>query len=62
MLKNILKLNGAQELSENEQKKVNGGLPMACSQIFANGCDRQISQTTCNQGGGSYLKLCKCCQ
>jgi hypothetical protein len=27
MLKNILNLNGAQQLSKNEQKVVNGGLP-----------------------------------
>ncbi len=26
MLKNILKLNGAQQLSKNEQKSINGGL------------------------------------
>jgi hypothetical protein len=26
MLKNILKLNGAQQLSKNEQKEVNGGI------------------------------------
>jgi len=26
MLKNILKLDGAQELSKNEQKAINGGL------------------------------------
>jgi hypothetical protein len=29
MLKNILKLNGAQELTKNEQKSINGG-KIAC--------------------------------
>jgi hypothetical protein len=34
MLKNILNLNGAQQLSKNEQKEVNGGIPrelLVCS-------------------------------
>ena len=28
MLKNILKLDGAQKLSKNEQKTINGGIPV----------------------------------
>jgi hypothetical protein len=31
MLKNILNLNGAQQLSKNEQKSVNGGGPFGVS-------------------------------
>jgi len=30
MLKNILKLDGAQQLTKNEQKSINGGLPTGC--------------------------------
>jgi hypothetical protein len=30
MLKNILKLDGAQQLSKNEQKSISGGLPTGC--------------------------------
>ena len=28
MLKNILNLDGAQQLSKNEQKEINGGIPV----------------------------------
>ena len=31
MLKNILKLDGAQQLSKNEQKEINGGIPVGCA-------------------------------
>jgi hypothetical protein len=34
MLKNILKLEGAQELTKNEQKSINGGL----NTCFEGGC------------------------
>ena len=47
MLKNILKLDGAQELSKNEQTSVNGGnfiiTDIVCSNIwdcYAAGADR----------------------
>lgn len=30
MLKNILNLKGAQQLSNNEQKEINGGAPQWC--------------------------------
>jgi hypothetical protein len=30
MLKNIIKLDGAQQLSKNEQKEINGGRPVPC--------------------------------
>lgn len=39
MLKNILKLNGAQELSKNEQKSVLGGL---------------LTQAQCEDLGGTW--------
>jgi hypothetical protein len=31
MLKNILKLDGAQELTKNEQKSINGGVTEQCA-------------------------------
>ena len=34
MLKNILKLDGAQKLSKNEQKSINGGKIMACAECW----------------------------
>lgn len=48
MLKNILNLSGAQQLSRNEQKSINGGI---CeSQYCAPGYTRQA----CIQAGGAY--------
>jgi hypothetical protein len=37
MLKNILNLNGAQELSKEEQKGINGGVTEACAKALAAG-------------------------
>lgn len=48
MLKNILDLNGAQELTSNEQKTINGGIPQGCKQAWLN-----EDGTTC--GPGYYL-------
>lgn len=64
MLKNILKLDGAQQLSKNEQKTINGGITQACAESML-GC-RIKGTTAC---GGAYptettkpscgtLKLC----
>ena len=35
MLKNILNLEGAQKLSNNEQKSINGGITEACANAWA---------------------------
>jgi hypothetical protein len=48
MLKNILNLEGAQKLTKNEQKKINGGL-----------CEGQwiqcgMTQLDCTSEGGRY--------
>ena len=43
MLKNILKLDGAQKLSKNEQKTINGGITEAMAQCLANGCVMQTA-------------------
>ncbi|WP_299769022.1 hypothetical protein [uncultured Dokdonia sp.] len=60
MLKNILKLNGAQELSKNEQTSINGGYNfiitnIPCSNIFdclAAGTDRcYFGATPGNENG-----------
>jgi hypothetical protein len=41
MLKNILKLNGAQQLSKNDQKEVFGGIePQRCDCGTLRGCSR----------------------
>lgn len=61
MLKNILKLNGAQQLSKNEQKEVNGGITVACAQAQANGCTPPIAPGVCNPGD-FYNRTCRCCQ
>jgi hypothetical protein len=37
MLKNILKLEGAQKLSKNEQKKIDGGKPVWSGACYCNG-------------------------
>lgn len=42
MLKNILKLNGAQELSKNEKKSISGGIPKCYS--------------LCGEAGGVVVK------
>ncbi len=61
MLKSILKLNGAQQLSKKEQKQVNGGngkgrcaqpafggnCPNGTCQIEFNGCCLPYSMTYC---------------
>ena len=51
MLKNILKLDGAQQLSKNEQKEINGGLTptTGCS---TGGVRSNINSCLCN--GGYY--------
>jgi hypothetical protein len=35
MLKNILKLEGTQKLTKNEQKSINGGITEACANAWA---------------------------
>jgi hypothetical protein len=38
MLKNILKLEGAQKLTKDQQKSINGGvIQCECSQVFIDG-------------------------
>ncbi|MCL9807589.1 hypothetical protein NAT51_18850 [Flavobacterium amniphilum] len=34
MLKNILNLEGSQELTNNEQKAINGGIPQGCKRAM----------------------------
>lgn len=47
MLKNILNLDGAQQLSQNEQKEINGG-----RKLFKGTCDNPVggSVLVCPQG------------
>ena len=55
MLKNILKLNGAQELSKSEQKTINGSLAQVpsikcyCGGVYAGTCwSVSCCVTTCS--------------
>ena len=61
MLKNILKLNGAQQLSKNEQKSINGGITQACSNALFYGCTPNVTAAVCVAGEGFYSAACKCC-
>ena len=49
MKKSILNLRGAQELSKNEQKSINGGICVS-QRLYPN-----MSQSQCNAVGGLYL-------
>jgi hypothetical protein len=62
MLKNILKLDGAQQLSKNEQKTIIGGITKECANAYSNGCNRTINAVDCfNIYDGVYNNTCKCC-
>lgn len=53
MLKNILKVKGAQQLSTNEQKAIKGG-------IDGYYCYVAISQTQCSAAGGKWSPIGMC--
>ncbi|WP_310555800.1 hypothetical protein [Flavobacterium sp.] len=56
MLKNILKLEGAQQLSKNEQKTINGGITRECSNALSyctNVARKTLAQ--CNALGGDLF-------
>lgn len=58
MLRNILKLNGIQEISKEEQKKVNGGIiPEGCTLEVYSG----MTKPDCLAEGGVYTatRLCR---
>lgn len=65
MLKNILGLAGAEQLSKNEQKSINGGIILPCvdSEIVCTG----IGNAACPRGQGCFLlgsesdaAICQC--
>ena len=59
MLKNILKLEGAQKLSKNEQKSINGGITKAMSDcMLANGCVMGTHPSTWVNGCGASVIWC----
>lgn len=59
MLKNILKLNGTQKLSKNEQKLINGGVTAAMAQcMFNNGCVLGAHPSNWENGCGSKTIWC----
>lgn len=58
MLKNILNLKGAQEMTKNEQKEINGGLKHTCrGGLWCTG------DAVCTQGG-TVNAICvnQCCE
>lgn len=61
MLKNILNLNGAQEISKNELKSINGGITKACANAIAAGCVINVTAAACFAAEGVYNTACKCC-
>ena len=64
MLKKVLNLEGAQKISNNEQKIIVGGLPYYCVQKIHLDmtCDAVMDQATCNLNGGFYDSICRCCE
>lgn len=53
MLKNILKLSGAQELSKNQQKSINGGRPPGCQGTDVTNCGTPPAGTIYRCIGGT---------
>jgi hypothetical protein len=60
MLKNILKLDGAQQLSKKEQKEINGGITPECADAWSTGVCVRMTLAQCNNIGGGYY-CGKCC-
>ena len=67
MLKNILKLNGAQQLSKNEQKSISGGIGGRC--VNSNIECYALGNAACPARQGCFLEedlngnlsaFCKC--
>ena len=60
MLKNILKLDGAQQLSKKEQKEINGSAPVWCGYcqcgggiiVYACGNGTTVCPNACKTGSG----------
>jgi len=61
MLKNILNLNGAQQISNEEQKSIKGGITKACVNAIAAGCVVNVTPSACVAAEGIYNATCKCC-
>ena len=60
MLKNILKLNGAQKLNTSEQKNIMAGLPVLCKRV--NGNTGQVCTTDAEcTGPNSPVCFNGCC-
>ena len=61
MLKNILKLKGAQKMGIMEQKEINGGiLSNYCNQLDT--CIKGIGNYDCvDNYQGVFYSLCNCC-
>ena len=64
MLKNILNIEGTQQLSNNEQKTIVGGMPYYCVKKIhlCPSCNPVIDQATCESNGAFYDSICRCCE
>ena len=58
MLKNILKLDGAQQLSKNEQKEISGGRPIIC---MINGVCTRYSSACMESACKAEVIICPIC-
>lgn len=66
MLKNILNLEGAQQLSNNEQKTIKGGITQICNDAIQSGsCYWKTTGVACLPGFTTNSGACKmanvCC-
>lgn len=55
MLKNILNLEGAQQLTKIEQKEINGGKPVWCGYCQ---CDNYVLVSACGSGPSICSTIC----
>lgn len=54
MLKNILNLDGAQQLTKNEQKSINGGIILPC--VDSGKVCTDIGNAACPRGQGCFIQ------
>lgn len=61
MLKSILNLEGAEQLSSTEQKTIKGGITKQCADAIAAGCVVNVTAADCFAAEGVYNTTCRCC-
>jgi len=60
MLKNILNLAGAEQLSKKEQKTIKGGITRQCADAWSSMSCATSTLANCNLNGGMFF-CGKCC-